>query len=82
MTHTRNLKVVELGAVITIRKNEREEFRVSVREYGGYKLLNCHVWYTDQSGQLRPGKKDFSVRVERAREVLKAMEKVLSDAGF
>ena len=78
----KNLKVVELSQVVAIEKNAQQEFRISVREYGGYKLLNCHVWYRDDDGQMRPSKGDLSVRVEKARDVIAAMGKVLTESGF
>jgi len=77
-----NLKVVQGPKTLIVEKNKREEYHLSIREYQGYRLLNCHVWYKADDGQMRPGKNDLSVRVEKARDVLAAMNEVLSDAGF
>jgi hypothetical protein len=82
MSDSRDLNVVQGPPITVIEKNKGEQFWIQVREFRGHKLLNCHVWYRSADGQMRPGKSDLSVKVEKARDLLSAMQKVLTEAGF
>jgi hypothetical protein len=47
---------------IVIRKNAREELRLSVDEYHGYPFASFRVWYRDDdSGEMRPSRKGLTV---------------------
>ena len=84
MTETSNLTVIPSPNTVVIKKNEKEEYRVSLKEYRGFKYLNVHLWYEGGDGKMLPGKGDVSIGITngRARALLAAMEKVLTDAGL
>ena len=60
--------------MISIRKNNREEIRVSRDEYRGHTLVNLRVWYQGVDGTMLPGKQGIAFRVEHLPEVLAAMK--------
>jgi hypothetical protein len=62
--------------IATIRKNAREELRVSVDEFHGHHLLNLRVWFEAEDGQMRPGKQGLAVRVALLPELRAALAKV------
>ncbi|EYD75011.1 hypothetical protein Rumeso_03435 [Rubellimicrobium mesophilum DSM 19309] len=45
--------------MISLRKNSREELRVSLDEFKGHRLLNLRVWFEGDDGQMRPGKQGW-----------------------
>jgi len=78
-----NITPFPIAKIRRVEKNKLEEFRISVTEYEGHKLLKCHVWYRRKNEtEMRPGKQCIAVRVERARELIAALEESLKDAGL
>lgn len=61
---------------VTLRKNSREEVRVSLDEFKGMQLLNIRVWFAGDDGQMRPGKQGVAVRLELAPELMQAIREV------
>jgi hypothetical protein len=61
---------------VTLRKNAREEVRVSVDEFKGMQLLNIRVWFAGEDGEMRPGKQGVAVRVELAPDLAQAIREV------
>ena len=61
---------------VTLRKNAREEVRVSVDEFKGLRLLNLRVWFQGEDGTMRPGKQGLAVRVELAEDLALAIREV------
>jgi hypothetical protein len=62
--------------MIALRKNSREELRVSLDEFKGHRLLNLRVWFEGDDGQMRPGKQGVAVRLEMAADLADAIRKV------
>ena len=62
--------------VLTLRKNSREEVRVSLDEFKGMHLLNIRVWFMGEDGQMRPGKQGVAVRLEMAADLAQAIREV------
>ena len=60
--------------MISIRKNNREEIRVSLDDFRGHHLINLRVWFVGDDGVMRPGKQGIAFRVEQLPEVLAAMQ--------
>jgi hypothetical protein len=54
-------------------KNSREEFRVSVDDFSGRKIINLRVYYKDESGQWKPGKQGVALSVDRYRDLADAV---------
>lgn len=78
-----NVTPFPLAKIRRVAKNSMQEFRISVGEYEGNRILKCHVWYR-RGGEIemRPGKQCIAVRVERGRELIAALQEALTEAGF
>jgi hypothetical protein len=59
-----------------MRKNAREEIRVSIDEFKGLQRLNLRVWFVGDDGQMRPGKQSVAMRLEMAGDLVDAFRKV------
>ncbi len=57
-----------------IRKNAREEIRISREAYMGHDLVNLRVFYEDPQGEYRPGKKGLAFRLDLLPEVIAALQ--------
>lgn len=62
--------------VATIRKNAREEIRVSVEIFKGQELCNVRVWFSD-GVEMRPGKQGLAVRLALLPELVVALQLAL-----
>lgn len=50
--------------VATIRKNAREDLRVTLEKYRGHHLLNLRIWFDAGGGEQRPGKQGVAIRLD------------------
>ena len=64
--------MLDLG---TIRKNAREEIRLTVETFHGCEIVNARVWYRDTAGEYRPGRQGLAFRLELLGEMLNALGK-------
>jgi hypothetical protein len=64
--------MIDLG---TIRKNSREEIRITVDTFKGQEIVNLRVWYVDSDGEYRAGKQGLAFRLSLLGEVLAALRK-------
>lgn len=62
-----------MTAIATIKKNSREEVRVSLDEFRGHHLVNVRVFYDAGDGEMKPGKQGIAVKVELLPELLSAL---------
>jgi hypothetical protein len=71
-----------VGEIITeVRKNQREVYRVTRREFKGYDLADVRVWYDDTTTrELRPGK-GVNSKVEVLAEIVKVPAVLLEGAS-
>jgi hypothetical protein len=59
----------------TIRKNTREEIRVTRGEYKGHDIIAVRVWFEDrETGEMRPGKDGLAFRVDLVDEVIEGLQ--------
>lgn len=65
------------GFMGAIRKNAKEELRVSLEEFKGHRL-----WYEAEDGTRHPGKQGLAIRQELLPELLKALHKAEREAGL
>lgn len=65
--------------VATIRKNSREELRVSIDEFKGHWLLSMRVWFDAGDGTMRPGKQGLALQLELPPELRAALDQVEAD---
>ncbi len=50
--------------IATIRKNVREDLRVTLDEFRGHHLLNLRVWFDVGDEEQRPGKQGVAIRLD------------------
>lgn len=48
--------------------------RVSLDEFKGQSYVNARVWYTDASGELRPGKNGMGLSVRHLPDLIRALQ--------
>lgn len=60
---------------IAIRKNVREEIRITREEFKGHDILNIRVFYRNEE-EWRPGKQGLAIRMELLPEFLGALHQV------
>lgn len=74
-----------MTAIATIKKNSREELRVTLDDFRGHHLVNVRVFYDAGDGEMKPGKQGIAVKVELLPELLAALyaaEKTAQLAGL
>ncbi|HZH10568.1 MAG TPA: PC4/YdbC family ssDNA-binding protein [Microvirga sp.] len=59
--------------VATIRKNSREEIRVSLGEYQGHTVAHARVWFKAADGTMRPSRSGLAFRVDLLPEIARAL---------
>jgi len=50
--------------IATIKKNSREELRVTLDEFRGHHLVNVRIFYDAGDGEMKPGKQGIAMKVE------------------
>ncbi|KAA9005942.1 transcriptional coactivator p15/PC4 family protein [Histidinibacterium aquaticum] len=63
-----------MTVLASIRKNAREELRVSRDEYKGHDMINLRVFY-DAGDEMRPGKQGIAFKAELLPELLNALRR-------
>jgi hypothetical protein len=59
--------------VATIKKNSREEIRISLDVFNGHRLFNMRVFFEAEDGAMRPGKNGLAFKVEKLEEFAEAV---------
>ena len=59
----------------TIKWTDTEELRIGVNDFKGKQYLALRIWYTDDSGTMRPGKQGINVPMDRADEFFEVIAK-------
>ena len=63
--------------IAIVRKNSREEIRVSIDDFKGHRFCHLRVWYLDGE-EMRPGKHGLALRLELLPEILSALQKAIT----
>lgn len=58
-----------------IPKNSREEIRITAETFKGRDIINIRIWYSDQAGEMRPGKQGLAFRLDLLPVVLETLAK-------
>jgi Transcriptional Coactivator p15 (PC4) len=66
--------------IATIKKNSREEIRVSRSDFNGHDLVNLRVWFKAEDGSKRPGKSGIAFRISLLPEVAAALSQASTPA--
>lgn len=59
--------------IATIRKNAREDLRVTLDEFRGHHLLNLRVWFDADENEQRPGKQGIAIRLDQLPSLRQAL---------
>jgi len=63
-------------------KNKTEDFKLSITEYQGHKLLDFRIYFKDKEGESKPTKKGITLNVKFFPELKQAIvdaEKILKE---
>lgn len=66
--------------IATIKKNSREEIRVSLDVFNGHRLFNMRVFFEAEDGSMRPGKNGLAFKVEKLLEFEQAVSAAVETA--
>ena len=83
-TSTARDQPADLRLIATIAKNSREELRVTLDEFRGYRLLKLRVWFKAGDGEGRPDHSDLALKKSSTRliSVLAKVRIQALDAGW
>jgi hypothetical protein len=59
--------------IAAIKKNSREEIRMSLDMFNGHRLFNMRVFFEAEDGSMRPGKNGLAFKVEKLSEFAQAV---------
>ena len=66
----------------TVRKNAREEIRITRGDFKGFDIVGLRVWFEDrESGEMRPGKDGLAFRAELVDEIIEALRVAKVESG-
>ncbi len=63
--------------VSVVKKNRKEEIRVTLEPFNGHDLFQARVWFETEEGDKRPGKSGIAFRVDRLPEFAAAVNEAL-----
>jgi hypothetical protein len=66
-----------MSPILTFEKNGRESVVVGLTEYRGQQYADIRVWFTDQTGELKPSQKGVSIKPEHLPDVIHALTDAL-----
>jgi hypothetical protein len=60
--------------IATVRKNAREEIRITRGDFKGFDVVGVRVWFQDRdTGVMRPGKDGLAFRAELVDEIIEGL---------
>ena len=66
--------------VAEFRKNRREVVRIVLDEYGGRPTLNLRVWFTEEGGEVKPGRPGITIAVTHLPAIASGLNQALERA--
>lgn len=69
-----------MNHLATIKKNAREELRISIDEFKGQTLCNLRIWYED-GNEYHPGKQGLALRLALLPDLIAALQKAQKGGG-
>ena len=66
--------------IASIKKNSREEIRVSLDLFNGHRLFNMRVFFEAEDGSMRPGKNGLAFKVDKLEEFAAAVTTAVETA--
>ena len=69
--------------VTQIKKNSNEVYRISEKEYEGYRFIDVRIYYQDRKTQeWKPTTKGISIMPNNAEQIIEGIIKAMEVMGF
>ena len=69
--------------ITQIKKNSNEVYRISEKEYEGYRFIDVRIYYQDRKTQeWKPTTKGISIMPDKVEDVVKGILKAMEIMGF
>tara|TARA_Y100000389_G_scaffold188128_1_gene210325 strand:+ start:178 stop:477 length:300 start_codon:yes stop_codon:yes gene_type:complete len=69
--------------VTQIKKNSNEVYRISEKEYEGYRFIDVRIYYQDRKTQeWKPTQKGISIMPNNAGQIIEGILKAMEVMGF
>ena len=66
-----------------VPKNSSEVYRISEKEYEGYRFIDVRIYYMDkETGEYKPTRKGISLMPNNVPEVIEGILKAMEQMGF
>jgi hypothetical protein len=68
----------------TLKKNSRDQIRISLTEFSGRQVISIRVFYQDLNGEWLPGKQGLAITVDKMQPLLNALleaAKLIGEGG-
>ncbi len=66
-----------------VQKNSNEVYRISEKEYEGYKFIDVRIYYMDKSsGEWKPTRKGISLMHDKVPGVIEGILKAMDVMGY
>ena len=69
--------------ITQIKKNSNEVYRISEKEYEGYRFIDVRIYYQDRKTQeWKPTKKGISIMRDKLEDIIEGIIKAIEVLGF
>ena len=69
--------------ITQIKKNSNEVYRISEKEYEGYRFIDVRIYYQDRKTQeWKPTQKGISIMPNNAGQIIEGILKAMEVMGF
>ena len=69
--------------ITQIKKNSNEVYRISEKEYEGYRFIDVRIYYQDRKTQeWKPTQKGISIMPNNAEQIIEGIIKAMEVMGF
>jgi len=69
--------------ITQIKKNSNEVYRISEKEYEGYRFIDVRIYYQDRKTQeWKPTQKGISIMPDKVEDIIEGIIKAMEVMGF
>ena len=82
-SYKRGRKMNKENIITQIKKNSNEVYRISEKEYEGYRFIDVRIYYQDRKTQeWKPTQKGISIMPNNAGQIIEGILKAMEVMGF
>ena len=82
-SYKRGRKMNKENLITQIKKNSNEVYRISEKEYEGYRFIDVRIYYQDRKTQeWKPTQKGISIMPNYAGQIIEGILKAMEVMGF